>query len=146
VSTDLENLSPGGLLAHYMRRHGWSAARLAEIAGGVSASSVRAYTADRSTPRPTQALAVANALGSQDGRKMLEAWGYYDLAAGFSEDWEKAAAGHEAKGFAATESALRGNGLDYSGEPLSSPGLALVRAVLEWVQSVEGTSRNHQQP
>jgi len=143
VSTDLQNLSPGSLLAHYMRRHGWSAARLAEIAGGVSASSVRAYTADRSTPRPTQALAVGNALGPQDGRRMLESWGYYDLADGFSEDWEKLAAGHEGKVFAASESALRGNRLEYSGEPLSSPGLALVRAVLEWVQSVEGASRNH---
>ena len=146
MSTDLDIASPGGLLAHYMRRHGWSAARLAEIAGGVSASSVRAYTADRSTPRPSQALAVAHALGQQDGRKMLEAWGYYDLADGFSEDMEKVTAGFEGKVFAANESALRGNRLEYSGEPLSSPGLALVRAVLEWVQSVEGSSRTHPQP
>jgi hypothetical protein len=146
VSTDLENLSPGDLLAHYMRRRGWSAARLAEIAGGVSASSVRAYTADRSTPRPTQALAVANALSQQDGRKMLEVWGYYDLADGFSEDWERAAAGHETKTFAASESALRGNRFEYAGEPLSSPGLALVRAVLEWVQSVEAVYRSRQLP
>lgn len=146
MSTDLQNLSPGGLLAHYMRRHGWSAARLADIAGGVSASSVRAYTADRSTPRPTQALAVANALGEQDGRKMLEAWGYYDLADGFSEDWDKAASGYETKTFAASEAALRGNRFEYSGDPLSSPGLALVRAVLEWVQSVEGGSRNQPTP
>ena len=145
MSTDVENLSPGGLLAHYMRRRGWSAARLAEIAGGVSASSVRAYTADRSTPRPTQALAVANALGQQDGRKMLEAWGYYDLADGFSEDWEKTA-GHETKMFAASESALRGNRFEYAGEPLSHPGLALVRAVLEWVQSVEAAYRSRQLP
>ena len=138
--------TPGALLALHMRRRGWSAARLAEIAGGVSASSVRAYTADRSTPRPSQALAVAHALGQQDGRKMLEAWGYYDLADGFSEDWEKVAAGHETKAFAASEAALHGNRFEYSGEPLSSPGLALVRAVLEWVQSVEGSSRIHPQP
>lgn len=142
MSTDLANLSPGGLLAHYMRRHGWSAARLAEIAGGVSASSVRAYTADRSTPRPTQALAVARALGAQDGRRMLEAWGYHDLADGFSEDWERAAAGPDTRAFAA-EASLHSHRLEYSGEPLSSPGLGLVRAVLEWVQSVESAARSH---
>jgi hypothetical protein len=143
VGTETDQLSPGGLLAHFMRRHGWSAARLADIAGGVSASSVRAYTADRSTPRPTQALAVAHALGPQDGRKMLQGWGYHDLAEGFSEEWQRAAAGFEGKALAAAEPLLRANRLEYSGEPLSSPGLALVRAVLEWVQSVEAASRNN---
>lgn len=137
-----EHQSPGPLLALFMRRHGWSAARLAEIAGGVSASSVRAYTADRSTPRPSQALAVAKALGPQDGRMVLEAWGYADLAEGFSEEWQRAAIGYEGRALAAAESSLRGNRIEYPGEPISDPGLGLVRAVLAWVQSVEASARD----
>jgi hypothetical protein len=147
VSTEYQHQSPGPLLALFMRRHGWSAARLAEIAGGVSASSVRAYTADRSTPRPSQALAVANALGSQDGRKMLEAWGYADLAEGFTEEWQRATVGYEGRALAAAETSLRQpNLIDYSGEPLSDPGLGLVRAVLVWVQSVEASARDRKAP
>lgn len=133
--------SPGALLALFMRRRGWSAARLAEIAGGVSASSVRAYTADRSTPRPTQALAVAHALGAQDGRRLLEAWAYHDLAEGFSEDRQRATAGHEGRALPPAETPPRGNRIEYSGEPLSDPGLGLVHAGLRWIQSLEAAAR-----
>ncbi len=143
MSTEHQHQSPGPLLALFMRRHGWSAARLAEIAGGVSASSIRAYTADRSTPRPSQALAVAHTLGPQDGRKMLEAWGYTDLAEGFAEERQRATVGYEGRALAA-ESSLRGNRIEYTGEPLSDPGLGLVRAVLAWVQSVEASVHDRQ--
>jgi hypothetical protein len=122
VSTEHDHQSPGPLLALFMRRHGWSAARLAEIAGGVSASSVRAYTAERSTPRPSQALAVANALGPQDGRKMLEAWGYADLAEGFAEEWQRATAAFEGRPPAPPEASRPpSNRVDSGGEPLSDP-------------------------
>ena len=140
MSTEHEHQSPGPLLALLMRRRGWSAARLAEIAGGVSASSVRAYTADRSTPRPSQALAVANAIGPQDGRKILEAWGYADLAEGFAEEWQRTTVTYEGRPTPGTEP--RGNRIEYAGEALSDPGLALVQAVRAWVQSVEAAARN----
>lgn len=142
MGTDYQHESPGALLALFMRRRGWSAARLAETAGGVSASSVRAYTADRSTPRPAQALAVANALGPQDGRQLLEAWAYNDLAEGFSEEWQRLGTEHDLRPFSTAEASLRGNRIDYSGEPLSEPGLGLVLAVLRWVQSVETAARD----
>jgi hypothetical protein len=140
MSIDSNHTSPGPLLGLFMRRRGWSAARLAEIAGGVSASSVRAYTADRSTPRPSQALAVARALGAQDGRRMLESWGYADLAEGFSEDRQRAVNGFEGRPAAGTEP--RGNRIEYVGEPLSDAGIALVRSILNWVQSIEVTARD----
>jgi len=146
VGTDNHHESPGALLALFMRRRGWSAARLAEIAGGVSASSVRAYTADRSTPRPTQALAVARVLGEQDGRRLLEAWSYHDLAEGFSEEWQRATAAHEGHALSVADTAFRGNRIDYSGEPLSDPGLGLVHAVLLWVQSLEAAARERRNP
>lgn len=142
MSTERQFESAGPLLALLMRRHGWSAARLAEIAGGVSASSVRAYTADRSKPRPGQALAVANALGPQEGHQMLEAWGYHDLAEGFTDEWQRAGAAYETRPLSAAEGAGRGNRIDYGGESLSASGLGVVRAMLEWVQSVETSLRN----
>lgn len=142
MGTDDHLQNPGALLALFMRRRGWSAARLAEIAGSVSASSVRAYTAGRSTPRPTQALAVGNALGQQDGRRLLEAWGYTDLAEGFSEEWERAGAAHDTPAFSSAEATLRANRIDYSGEPLSEPAVGLVMAVLRWVQAVEASSQD----
>ena len=138
--TDSDYATPGPLLGLFMRRRGWSAARIAEIAGGVSASSVRAYTADRSTPRPSQALAVAKALGPQDGRRMLESWRYTDLAEGFSEDLQRAASSPEGRMPAVTEAG--GNRIEYPGELLSDAGLALVRATLNWVQSMEVASRD----
>ncbi|MBP1632368.1 MAG: hypothetical protein H6Q11_656 [Acidobacteria bacterium] len=140
MSIDSDYTNPGPLLGLFMRRRGWSAARLAEIAGGVSASSVRAYTADRSTPRPSQALAVARALGAQDGRRMLESWGYADLAEGFSEDQQRAANGFEGRPAAGADP--RGNRIEYVGEPLSEAGIALVRSILNWVQSIEVTARD----
>jgi len=146
VGTENQHESAGALLALFMRRRGWSAARLAEIAGGVSASSVRAYTADRSTPRPTQALAVANVLGAQDGRRMLEAWAYHDLAEGFSEEWERSASAPEGRPLASAEAPFRANRIEYAGEPLSNPGLRLVQAVLHWVQSLEATARDYKNP
>ena len=146
MSSDRDDQSPGPLLAFFMRRHGWSAARLDEIAGGLSASSVRAYTADRSTHRLTQALAVANALGPQDGRRMLEVWGYHDLADGFTERWQRATVGFEVPTPADAPATLRGNRIEYPGEPLSDPGLGLVRAVLIWVQSIEAATRDRQTP
>jgi hypothetical protein len=139
MSLDTNHDSPGRLLGLLMRRRGWSAARLAEIAGGVSASSVRAYTADRSTPRPSQALAVANALGPQDGRRVLETWGYADLAEGFSEDWQRATSAFE--GRPPVSGQPRGNRIEYAGDPLSDSGLSLVRAILSWVQSIEAATR-----
>jgi len=144
VVTEHEHQDPGPSLALFMRRHGWSAARLAEIAGGVSASSVRAYTADRSTPRPTQALAVANALGPQDGHSMLEAWGYTDLAEGFKEDWQRATAGHEGRGITAAEFVSRGGRGKHVEEPLSEAGLTFLRAAQAWVESVEMMARGRE--
>jgi hypothetical protein len=138
--TDSDYATSGPLLGLFMRRRGWSAARLAEIAGGVSASSVRAYTTDQSTPRPSQALAVANALGPQDGRRMLEGWGYTDLAEGFSQDRQRAASSPEGRASAVTETG--GNRIEYLGESLSDAGLALVRATLNWVQSMEVANRD----
>jgi hypothetical protein len=121
--------TPGALLALVMRRRGLSATRLAAIAGKVSASSIRSYAVDRSTPRPQQALAVARALGAHEGRTLLDAWGYTDLADGFAEDWQQAAAPTDP---AAAEAAL-GSMSDHS--------IVLLRAVTTWVRHVEATSR-----
>jgi hypothetical protein len=122
--------TPGALLALIMRRRGLSAARLATIAGKVSASSIRSYAADRSIPRPQQALAVARASGPHEGRTLLDAWGYTDLADGFAEDWHETAAA--ATHHAAAEAAL-GSMSDHS--------IVLLRAVTSWVRYVEATRR-----
>ena len=137
-------LTPLGQLALMMRRRGWSAARLAGIAGNVSASSVRSYAADRSVPRAQQALAVANALGRRDGCAMLEAWGYHDLAEGFAGRWADRHRGTQEQTPAAEPEYHRDNRLEYPGEPLSEPGPDFLRAVAAWIQHVEarpGTGR-----
>lgn len=126
--------TPGALLALLLRRRGWSAPRLAEIARGVSASSVRAYLADRTVPRPDHALALATALGPADGKMLLQAWGHTDLAEGFCEQW---CAGEGAEPTARPTSPQRLNRIEYAGEPLSEPGVAVVQAVMAWVQHVE---------
>lgn len=118
-----------------MRRRGWSAPRLAEVAGGVSPSSIRAYLADRTAPRPAQALAIALALGPSDGKALLESWGHTDLASGFDRET------HPAR----TESAVRVSGahhrrhnrLEYSGEPLSGAGTDVAHALIRWIQHIE---------
>jgi hypothetical protein len=122
-------VTPGALLALLMRRRGLSAARLAAIASRVSASSIRSYAADRSTPRPQQALAVARALGATEGRTLLDAWGYTDLADGFVEGWQEPAAAMDQ---AAAEAALG---------PMSDHSIVLLRAVTTWVRHVEATHR-----
>ncbi len=117
--------TPGARLALLMRRRGWSAPRLAELAGGVSASSIRSYAADRSTPRPQQALAVAGALGAADGRALLDAWGYTDLADGFSAQRpEGAPVPHPPVAEAV-------------GGPMSDPGVAVLQALASWIRHVE---------
>ena len=129
--------TPGALLALHMRRRGWSAARLAGIAGRVSASSIRAYAADHSIPRPTQALAVAGALGPREGRGMLEAWGYQDLAEGFVGRWREAMVNSDEKMTAVADEYYRYNKVEYSGEPLSEAGIAVIQAVAQWAQHLE---------
>lgn len=129
--------TPGALLALHMRRRGWSAARLAGIAGRVSASSIRAYAADRSVPRPTQALAVAGALGPREGRGMLEAWGYPDLAEGFYGSWREAMIASDEHITAVADEYYRYNKVEYSGEPLSEAGIAMIQAVANWAQHLE---------
>ena len=121
-----------------MRRRGWSAARLAGIAGDVSASSIRSYAADRSAPRPRQALAVAHAMGPKEGRALLEAWGYTDLAEGFYGEWREAMIGSDEAITAVADEYYRYNKVEYPGEPLSEPGLEVLRAVALWMQQVEG--------
>jgi hypothetical protein len=124
--------TPGTLLALLMRRRGLSGARLATIAGNVSASSIRSYAADRSTPRPPQALAVAQALGAAEGRTLLDAWGYTDLADGFVEQWPETAS--------AADQAVA----EAPGGPMSDPGIAVLRAVASWIRYVEATRRPEQ--
>ncbi len=124
-----QHQTPGALLALLMRRRGLSAARLAAIAGNVSASSLRSYAADRSTPRPQQALAVARALGANEGRTLLDAWGYTDLADGFVEQWPEAALPTDQAAAAAV------------GGLMSDPGIAVLRAVASWIRYVEATRR-----
>jgi transcriptional regulator with XRE-family HTH domain len=130
--------TPGARLALLMRRRGWSAPRLAEIAGGVSASSIRAYVADRATPRPDHALAVATALGPVDGKDLLEAWGLHDLAEGFYEQWR--AGGDDGRLERYTRAFYRLNRLEYPGGPLSESGRDMAQAVVAWIQYVESTS------
>jgi hypothetical protein len=135
---DPSTSSPGAMLALMMRRRGWSAPRLAGIARGVSASSVRSYAADRSTPRPQQALLVANALGPKEGRTLLEAWGFTDLADGFYSAWREAMIVSDERITAVADEYYRFNKVEYPGEPLSEPGLRVLRAVALWMQQVEG--------
>jgi hypothetical protein len=136
--------APGAMLALMMRRRGWSAARLAGIARGVSASSIRSYAADRSTPRPRQALIVANALGPKEGRTLLEAWGYTDLADGFYLAWREAMIGSDERITAVADEYYRFNKVEYPGEPLSEPGLRVMRAMAAWVQHMEAGARAEQ--
>jgi len=124
-----------------MRRRGWSAARLAGITGGVSASSVRSYAADRSVPRPNQALLVANALGPKEGRTLLEAWGYTDLADGFYDTWREAMTSSDERIAAVADEYDRFNKVEYPGEPLSEPGLRVLRAMAAWAQHMEAAAR-----
>jgi len=132
--------SPGEFLALLMRRRGWSAARLAEVARGVSASSVRAYTSDATVPRPRQALAVANALGPKDGRALLEAWSFPDLAAGFYDEWRQAMTQDDTDLSAAADAYYRHNLIEYPGEPLSEPALGVIRSVIAWFQRIEAST------
>ena len=127
--------TPGTLLALLMRRRGWSAPRLSEIAGGVSASSIRAYLSDRTAPRPDHALALARAVGPLDGKLLLELWGYTDLAHGFYEEWR--AVGNDDRVERMTQAYYRFNHVEYAGDLLSGPGLDLVRSVAAWVQHIE---------
>ena len=127
--------TPGSRLALLMRRRGWSAPRLAALAGGVSASSIRAYMADRTNPRPDHALAVARSLGPLDGKALLESWGYTDLADGFHE--EGRGAGNNDRGERTTQAPHRFNRVEFAGDPLSDRGLDLVRSVVTWVQHIE---------
>lgn len=128
--------SPGARLALLMRRRGWSAPRLAGMAGGVSASSIRAYVADRTTPRPGHALALANSLGPADGKGLLEAWGFNDLAEGFHQQWEAGRA-EERLAVPVAQAAARLNRVEPPGEPLSNPAAEVVRAVAVWLQHLE---------
>ena len=132
-----DQATPGAHLALPMRRRGWSAPRLAELAGGVSASSIRAYMADRTIPRPDHALALARSLGPLDGKELLEGWGYMDLAHGFYEEW--AAAGTDERVQRMTEAYYRFNRIEYPGEPLSDPGIKVVEALVSWIQYIEAT-------
>lgn len=134
--------SPGAQLALMMRRRGWSPARLAGIAGSVSASSIRAYTADRSVPRPRQALAVADALGPRDGRTLLQAWGYTDLAEGFYGAWREAMIASDERITAVADEYYRYSKVEYPGEPLSEPGLEVLRTIAAWMQHIEGLGRS----
>ena len=130
--------TPGARLALLARRRGWSAPRLAEIAGGVSASSIRAYVADRATPRPDHALAIATALGPTDGKDLLDAWGLHDLAEGFYEQWR--AGGDDERLQHYTRAFYRLNRIEYPGEPLSEPGMGVAQAVVAWIQHIEQTA------
>jgi len=136
-----EPQTPGGLLSLFMRRRGWSAARLSEVARGVSASSVRAYTADTTVPRPRQALAVANVLGPRDGRTLLEAWGYPDLAEGFVDTWRRSMTGDEQDLRSVADVYYRYNKIEYLGEPLSEASLGVAQAILAWLQHLEASRR-----
>jgi transcriptional regulator with XRE-family HTH domain len=132
--------TPGTRLALLMRRRGWSAARLAEVAGAVSATSIRAYAADRSVPRPSQALAIATALGPVDGQALLEAWGLHDLAHAFYQKWREENVATD-ESIRRRASLLYGpNRIEYPGEPVSEAGRQLAQAVLAWVQHLEGSA------
>ena len=128
--------SPGARLALLMRRRGWSAPRLAGMAGGVSASSIRAYVADRTTPRPSHALALANALGPADGKGLLVAWGFNDLAEGFHGQWG-AGRTEERLAVPVAQAVARLNRVEPPDEPLSGPAAEVVRALAAWMQHLE---------
>ena len=128
--------SPGAMLALLMRRRGWSAPRLAGMTGGVSASSIRAYVANRTTPRPSHALALAGALGPADGKGLLEAWGFNDLAESFHEQWGAGRA-EERLAVPLAQAAARLNGVEPPAEPLSGPAAEVVRAMAAWLQHIE---------
>ena len=136
--------TPGTLLGLFMRRRGWSAPRLAEVAGGVSASSIRAYLADRTTPRPGHALALARALGPLDGKALLEAWEHPDLAEGFGEEWRAGSTDERVKRM--TEAYYRFNRVEYQGEPLPEPAIAVVQALIEWLQRVQRSAQPTKPP
>jgi len=136
-----EPQTPGGMLSLFMRRRGWSAARLAEVARGVSASSVRAYTADRTVPRARQALAIATALGPRDGRTQLEAWGFTDLAVGLVDTWRQTMTADEEGIRSVADVYYRYNKIEYLGEPLSEASLGVAQAILAWLQHLEASRR-----
>jgi hypothetical protein len=138
VTKDQE--TPGAKLALQMRRRGWSAPRLAEVAGGVSASSIRAYMADRTVPRPSQALALANGLGAVDGKALLEAWGYTDLAEGFYTQWRDDVFPDDDHIAHRSDMMNRFNRIEYPGETLSDPGIQVVEALITWIQHIEAAA------
>jgi hypothetical protein len=143
VTRDQE--TAGARLALMMRRRGWSAPRLAELTGGVSASSIRAYLADRTVPRPSQALAVANGLGPVDGKTLLEAWGFTDLAEGFHAKWREGVLADDDGSARRSDLLYRFNHIEYPGETLSDAGQELARAVVAWVQHLERSTANSAQ-
>jgi transcriptional regulator with XRE-family HTH domain len=144
VTKDQE--TPGARLALQMRRRGWSAPRLAEVAGGVSASSIRAYMADRTVPRPSQALALADGLGAVDGKALLEAWGYTDLAEGFYTQWREAVFPDDASIASRSEMMNRYNRIEYPGETLSDSAIQVVEALVSWMQHIEAAAETPGRP
>jgi hypothetical protein len=144
VTRDLE--TPGAKLALQMRRRGWSAPRLAELAGGVSASSIRAYVADRTVPRPSQALALANGLGAVDGKALLEAWGYTDLAEGFYTHWREDVFPDDDHIAHRSEMMNRFSRIEYPGAILSDPGREVVEALITWIQHIEAAAETPGRP
>lgn len=74
------------ILGRAMARRGWSAPGVSRRTDGVaSGSSVLAYASGQTLPSPSSAVAVAQALGREDGVGVLRAWGLSEMAEAWME-------------------------------------------------------------
>lgn len=125
-----------------MRRRGWNPPRLSELtAGAVSPSSIRVYAADKSRPRSSLALAIANAIGPEHGAALLRLWDYPDLADGFLDEWRGEVIDTDDKLSHHVKVSYRLNRIEYNGDPLSDEAMAIVGQVITGIQRMNGRSR-----
>lgn len=141
MASEPESSSAGEFLSYIMRRRGWNPPRLSELtAGTVSLSSIRAYAADKSRPKRSLALAIANAIGPEHGAALLRLWDYPDLADGFLDEWRDTVIATDNGLRHQVEAAYRLNRIEYDGDPLPDEAIAIIGQVIKGLQRMNGRS------
>ena len=143
MSSEPNSSSAGEFLSYIMRRRGWNPPRLSELTGGsVSVSSIRTYAADKSHPKRSLALHVANAVGPEHGAALLRLWDYPDLANGFLDEWRGVMSDTDEKLSLREKTSYRLNRIEYDGDPLSEEAITIIGQVITGLQRLNGRFRS----
>ena len=115
-----------------MARRGWSSIRLADMTEGeVSASAVRYYLRGDSRPKADKAEAIALLFGPNDGERLLQLWGYDDMADRFAENFGAVIEPHRER----LESIWSMNRVEYDGDPLTEDEIEEVGKYIDFLRS-----------